>query len=57
VSKGQPPGAEVITDPITVVAAKKDAVAGYMVVPTVLVLSASEVSPDVLTDFAQIKGR
>jgi hypothetical protein len=55
--KGQPPAIEVISDPITVVAAKKDAVAGYLVAPTLLVLSASEVSPDVLTDLAQVKGR
>jgi hypothetical protein len=55
--KGQPPAVEVITDPITVVAAKQDAVAGYLVVPTELVLSAAEVSPDVLTDPAQVKGR
>jgi hypothetical protein len=55
--KGQPPAVEVITDPITVVAAKQDAVAGYMVVPTLLVLSAAEVGPDVLTDLAQVKGR
>jgi hypothetical protein len=55
--KGQPPAVEVITDPIKVVAAKQDAVAGYMVMPTVLVLSAAEVSPDVFTDPAQVKGR
>lgn len=55
--KGQPPTVEVITDPIRVVAAKQDAVAGYVVMPTVLVLSATEVSPDVFTDLAQIKGR
>jgi hypothetical protein len=55
--KGQPPAVEVISDPIRVVAAKQDAGAGYIVMPTVLVLSAAEVSPDVFTDPAQIKGR
>jgi hypothetical protein len=55
--KGQPPAVEVITDPIKVVAAKQDAVAGYLVVPTVLVLSAAEVSPDVFTDLGEAKGR
>ena len=55
--KGQPPAVEVITDPITVVAAKQEAVTGRIVVPTLLVLSASEVSPDVFTDLAQVKGR
>ena len=55
--KGQPPAVEVISDPITVVAAKKDAVAGYLVSPTLLVLSATGVSPDVLTDPAAVKGR
>ena len=55
--KGQPPAVEVISDPITVVAAMKDAVAGYVVMPTELVLSAAGVSPDVLTDLAQVKGR
>ena len=55
--KGQPPAVAVISDPITVVAATKDAVAGYMVVPTLLVLSATEVSADVLTDLAEVKGR
>jgi hypothetical protein len=38
------------------VAAKQDAVAGYVVVPTLPVLSAAEVGPDVLTDLAQVKG-
>ena len=55
--KGQPPAVEVITDPIKVVAAKQDAGAGYIVIPTVRVVSASEVSPDVFTDPAEIKGR
>jgi len=55
--KGQPPAVEVITDPIEVVAAKQDAVAGYLFAPTVLVVSAAEVSPDVFTDLAQVKGR
>jgi hypothetical protein len=55
--KGQPPAIEVITDPIEVVAAKQDAVAGYLVVPTVLVLSAAEVSPDAFTDLREVKGR
>jgi hypothetical protein len=53
--RGDPP--EVISDPIKVVAAKYDAGAGHMVVPTLQVVSASEVGPDVLTDPAQVKGR
>jgi hypothetical protein len=55
--KGQPPAVEVIADPIEVVAAKQDAVAGYLFAPTVVVVSAAEVSPDVFTDLAQVKGR
>ena len=55
--KGQPPAIEVITDPIEVVAVKQDAVAGYMVVPTVRVVSAAEVSPDVFIDLREVKGR
>jgi hypothetical protein len=55
--KGQPPAVEVITDPIKVVAAKQDAVAGYIVVPVLRVVSAAEVSPDVFTDLTQVKGR
>jgi hypothetical protein len=55
--KGQPPAPEVMTDPIKVVAANQDARAGYIVAPTYRVVSAAEVSPDVLTDLAELKGR
>jgi hypothetical protein len=55
--KGQPPAVEVITDPMEVVAARNDAFAGYPMAPTVRVVSAAEVSPDVFTDLAQVKGR
>ena len=53
--RGDPP--EVISDPIKVVVASQDARAGSFVVPTLRAVSASEVSSDVLTDFAQLKGR
>jgi hypothetical protein len=53
--QGDPP--EVISDPVKVVAASQDARAGSFVVPAMRAVSASEVSPDVLTDFAQLKGR
>lgn len=56
--KGEaPPAIEAITDPIKVVAAKQDAVAGYLVVPTLRVVSAAEVSSDVFTDLREVKGR
>jgi hypothetical protein len=55
--KGQPPAPEVMTDPIKVVVASQDVRAGSSLVPTYRVVSATEVSPDVLTDFAQLKGR
>ena len=55
--KGQPPAIEVITDPIKVVAAKQDAVAGYLVVPTLRVVSAAEVSPAAFTDLLEVRGR
>jgi hypothetical protein len=57
VFKGQPPAAEAFIEPIKVVAAERDAVAGYIVVPMLRVVSASEVSPDVFTDLAELKGR
>ncbi len=53
--RGDPP--EVISDPVKVVVASQDARAGSFVVPTMRAVSASEVSSDVLTDFAQLKGR
>jgi hypothetical protein len=53
--RGDPPG--IISDPIKVVVASQDAVAGSYVIPTVLVVSGTEVGPDVLTDLAQLKGR
>jgi hypothetical protein len=53
--RGDPP--EVITDPIKVIAAKPDARAGSFVIPTVRAVSATEVSPDVFTDPAEVKGR
>jgi hypothetical protein len=55
--KGQPPAVEVMTDPVEVVVAKQDAVAGYIVVPVLRYVSATEVGPDVFTDPAQVKGR
>jgi hypothetical protein len=55
--KGQPPAPEVMTDPIKVVVASRDTQAGSFVFPTMRAVSASEVSSDVLTDFAQLKGR
>ena len=53
--RGDPP--EVISDPLKAVVAKYDALAGKIVVPTVRVVSAAEVSPDVFTDPAEVKGR
>ncbi len=53
--RGDPPG--VISDPIGVVVAKEDARPGFWVIPTVRVLSATEVGPDVITDLAEVKGR
>jgi hypothetical protein len=53
--RGEPP--EVISDPIKVVVASQDAVAGSFVIPMVRVVSSIGVSPDVLTDLADIKGR
>jgi hypothetical protein len=53
--RGDPP--EVISDPIKVVVAKEDARAGSFVIPMVRVVSSIGVSPDVLTDLADIKGR
>jgi hypothetical protein len=53
--RGHPP--EVITDPIEVVVTSQDADAGSFVIPMVRVVSATGVSPDVLTDLAQLKGR
>jgi hypothetical protein len=55
--KGHPPTVEIITEPIRVVTARQDAVAGYIVVPVLRYVSAAEVSPDVFTDLAEIKGR
>ena len=48
---------EAITDPIEAVVARQDAVAGYMVVPVLRLVSAAEVGPDVLTDLREVKGR
>ena len=53
--RGDPP--EVISDPIKAVVASQDAVAGSFVIPMVRVVSGTEVSPDVLTDLAELKGR
>jgi hypothetical protein len=53
--RGDPP--VVISDPIKVVVASQDGRAGSFVIPTMRAVSASEVSPDVLTDFGQLKGR
>ena len=53
--RGDPPG--VISDPIKAVVAKEDARAGSWVIPMVRVVSGTEVSPDVLTDLAELKGR
>ena len=56
--EGDPlPLPEVITDPVGVVVAKQDAVAGYIVVPVVRFMSRAEVDPDVFTDLGDIKGR
>jgi flagella basal body P-ring formation protein FlgA len=46
-----------MTDPVEVVVAKQDAVAGYIVVPVLRYVSATEVGPEVFTDPAQVKGR
>ena len=35
----------------------QDAVAGYLVVPTVLAVSAAEVSPDTFTDLKEVRER
>ena len=53
--RGDPP--EVISDPIKVVVARQDALAGSFVIPMLRVVSGTELSSDVLTDFAQLKGR
>ena len=53
--RGDPP--EVIGDPIKAVVASQDARAGSFVIPMVRVVSGTEVSPDVLTDLAELKGR
>ncbi len=53
--RGHPP--EVITDPLKAVVAKEDALAGSYVIPMLRVVSGTELSPDVLTDLAQLKGR
>ena len=55
--KGQPPAAEAFIEPIKVVAADLDAPAGYIVVPKLRVVSATEVSRDVFTDLGEVKGR
>jgi hypothetical protein len=53
--RGDPP--EVITDPIKAVVASQDALAGSFVIPMLRVVSGTELSSDVLTDLAQLKGR
>jgi hypothetical protein len=53
--RGDPP--EVISDPVTIVVAKGKARAGFFVMPALRAVSASEVSPDVFTDLAQVRGR
>ena len=56
--EGEPlPFSEVITDPVEIVVAGRDAVAGYIVAPAVQFVSGAEVGPDVFTDPGEIKGR
>ena len=56
--EGPPPvGPEVITDPVEVMVAGRDAVAGYIVMPALQYMSGAEVSPDVFTSASDVKGR
>ena len=56
--QGPPPvGPEVITDPVEVMVAGRDAVAGYIVMPALQYMSGAEVSPDVFTSASDVKGR
>ncbi len=50
-------GPEAITDPVEVVVAGRDAVAGYIVLPALQYMSRAELGPDVFTDPLEVKGR
>ncbi len=56
--EGEPvPFSEVITDPVAVVIAGRDAVAGYIVLPALQYVPGAEVGPDVFTDPGELRGR
>lgn len=55
--EGEPPVGEASPDHVKAVVAKHDAVAGYVVVPELRLVSATEFGPDVFTDLLEIRGR
>ena len=52
-----PPEPEVITDPVEVVVAQGDTVAGSRVVPALRFVSSAEVGPDVFTEMREVAAR
>ena len=55
--EGEPLPISVVTDPVEVVVAGRDALAGYTVLPALQYKSEAEVGPDVITDPLEVKGR